>query len=205
MRIYFLIFSIAIALGSIPTQASDEVYFRYKNTKGITVIDDFIPAKYAGKGYSIINKEGTVIEVIPPALTPAEIVEKERQEEIQKQLAHEARQRENSDRQLLSTFASSKEIELTRDRVVAQLQNKLSSLEQNRADQEKQLDKLHQDAANMERSLGNVSASIQEGITIHKQKLLELDKLIVINASKMDEARKEYQEKIARYNAITGS
>ena len=205
MRIYFLIFSIAIALGSIPAQASDEVYFRYKNTKGITVIDDFIPAKYAGKGYSIINKDGTVIEVIPPALTPAEIVEKERQEELQKQLAHKARQRENSDRQLLSTFASSKEIELTRDRVVMQLQNKLSSLEQNRADQEKQLDKLHQDAANMERSLGNVSVAIQEGIAIHKQKLVELDKLIVVNASKVEEARKEYQEKIARYNAITGS
>lgn len=205
MRTYFLIFSIAIALSSIPAQASDEVYFRYKNTKGITVIDDFIPAKYAGKGYSIINKDGTVIEVIPPALTPAEIVEKERQEELQKQLAHKARQRENSDRQLLSTFASSKEIELTRDRVVTQLQNKLSSLEQNRADQEKQLDKLHQDAANMERSLGNVSAAIQEGITIHKQKLVELDKLIVINASKVEEARKEYLEKIARYNAITGS
>ena len=205
MRIYFLIFSIAIALSSIPAQASDEVYFRYKNTKGITVIDDFIPAKYAGKGYSIINKDGTVIEVIPPALTPAEIVEKERQEKLQKQLAHEARQRENSDRQLLSTFASSKEIELTRDRVVTQLQNKLSSLEQNRADQEKQLDKLHQDAANMERSLGNVSAAIQEGITIHKQKLAELDKLIVINASKVEEARKEYQEKITRYNAITDS
>ena len=205
MRIYFLIFSIAIALSGIPAQASDEVYFRYKNTKGITVIDDFIPAKYAGKGYSIINKDGTVIEVIPPALTPAEIVEKEHQEKLQKQLAHEARQRENSDRQLLSTFASSKEIELTRDRVVTQLQNKLSSLEQNRADQEKQLDQLHQDAANMERSLGNVSAAIQEGITIHKQKLAELDKLIVINASKVEEARKEYQGKIARYNAITGS
>ncbi|MBV1914045.1 MAG: hypothetical protein KUG72_01585 [Pseudomonadales bacterium] len=205
MRINFLIVTITITLFSIPTQAADEVYFRYTNINGVTVIDDFIPAKYAGKGYSIINKDGVVIEIIPPALTLAEIAEKERQEKTQKQLAEQARQQENSDRHLLSTFASTEEIALTRDRVVAQLQIKLTSLERNRADQKKQLDKLRDDAANMERSLGNVSDTIQDGIKDRKQKLVELDKLIAINAGRVETARKEYQGKIERYNTITGS
>ena len=205
MRIYFLIFALSIALAGFSAQAADEVYFRYTNTKGVTVIDDFIPAKYAGKGYSIINKDGTVIEIIPPALTLAEIAEKERQEKLQQQLAEQARQQENTDRQLLSTFASSDEIEHTRDRVVAQLQNKLTSLEQSRADQKKQLDKLSEDAANMERSLGNVSDTLLDGIKDRKQKLEELDKLIATNATQVEAAVKEYQGKIERYNMITGS
>lgn len=66
-------------------------FYRYKNENGQLVLSQVLPAKYAEKGYDILNEKGRIIKTIAPALTPEEIakrddaIEKERLALIAKQ------------------------------------------------------------------------------------------------------------------------
>ncbi|MDF1643314.1 MAG: hypothetical protein P1U80_03920 [Pseudomonadales bacterium] len=196
--------AVSIFLLSFQVQAGEDRYYRYKAANGVTVINDVLPAEYAGKGYSIINKDGVLIQEVPRELTKAEIRAKEHQQKIQQQLAKEAQQQQDNDRLLLSTFSSIEDIELTRNRVIGQLNNKIETLVQNRIEEQRLLDKTYQDAANMERSLGKVSDTIQSNIKAHKHKLEELSKLIQVRSDNVKNTENEYQIKIDRYKFLTG-
>ena len=203
MRAPFL-FILSLSLLSLHVHAGEERYFRYKTANGVTVINDVLPAESAAKGYSIINKDGVVIENVAPELTAQQVVAKEKREKIRLDEAKKARQQADSDRLLLSTFATIEDIQLTRDRIIVQLNNTLESLQQNRIDQQKQLDKLHKDAANMERSLGTVSDTIKKNISGYEEKIAELENLILKASKRVETTKLEYQQQIERFVFLTG-
>lgn len=66
-------------------------FYRYKNDQGLLVLTQTLPAEFATKGYEILNEKGRVLKVVPPALTPEQIIERdaalerERQAKIEKQ------------------------------------------------------------------------------------------------------------------------
>jgi hypothetical protein len=55
---------------------SDNLY-RYKNDVGGTVVDWHVPAKFAGRGYEVLNSQGQVIEVVPRQLSEGELQNKD--------------------------------------------------------------------------------------------------------------------------------
>lgn len=75
-----------LSLGVLANQ-----FYRYKNENGMLVLTQTLPAKYADKGYDILNSKGRLIKTVPPALTPEEIaardaaIEQERLAQIEKQ------------------------------------------------------------------------------------------------------------------------
>ena len=204
MRTPFL-FILSLSLLSLHVHAGEERYFRYKTANGVTVINDVLPADYATKGYSIINKDGVVIQNVAPELTAQQVVAKEKMDKIRLDKAIKARQQADSDRLLLSTFTTIEDIQLTRDRIIVQLNNTLESLKQNRLDQQKQLDKLHKNAANMERSLGKVSDSIKGNIAGYVEKIAELESLVLKASQRIDTTKLEYQQQIERFVFLTGA
>ena len=98
------------ALAVEPKGSSVELY-RYVDDKGGIVIDrQGVPSEYIGKGYEVLNDQGRVIRVVPPAPTPAE---------IQQRKADAARA--NSDAQLLRLYTSVQDVDLARDRKLTEL------------------------------------------------------------------------------------
>ena len=57
-------------------------FYRYVNEEGVKVLDTSIPPEYVQNGYEILNKNGQVIEVVPPAPSEEEIAEKQTEQEI---------------------------------------------------------------------------------------------------------------------------
>ncbi|WP_371231773.1 DUF4124 domain-containing protein [Pseudomonas sp. QE6] len=100
----------AQALAVEPKGSSVELY-RYVDDKGGIVIDrQGVPSEYIGKGYEVLNDQGRVIRIVPPAPTPAE---------IQQRKADAARA--NSDAQLLRLYTSVQDVDLARDRKLTEL------------------------------------------------------------------------------------
>lgn len=64
-------------LSAICLSVSAGQLYRYKNEQGLMVLTQTLPAEYASNGYEILNEKGRVIKVIPPALTPEEIAERD--------------------------------------------------------------------------------------------------------------------------------
>ena len=202
-RTLSILLSVSVFLLCSQVQAEEDRYYRYTATNGVIVIDEFLPAEYSASAYDIINKDGVVFEHIARELTSSEVLVQERKMAQEQLRQLKIREQRNTDRLLLSTFSSIGDIEHTRDRIIKQLDNKVETLRQNRIEQQRLLSNTYDDAANMERSLGKISAPVRNNIEIHKKKISELSELIDDAAAVVAETRNEYQIKIDRYGRLT--
>ena len=88
-------------LGASTAQA--ELY-RYVSQHGVVVLDSQgVPPEYIGRGYEVLDEDGRVLRVVPPAPTAEEL----------RQRAEEQRQAE-ADAQLRQRYASVADLEQTR-------------------------------------------------------------------------------------------
>lgn len=95
----------------LPVLADATELYRYVDDQGVTVLSrQGVPPEFIGKGYEVLNDQGRVIRVIPPAPSA---------EEMQRLLADKARAR--SDAQLLRLYASPEDVDRARERKVAEL------------------------------------------------------------------------------------
>lgn len=85
--------------------------YRYTNDKGVIVLDrQGVPSQYIGQGYEVLNDQGRVVRVVPPAPTA---------EELQRLLAEKAQAK--TDAQLLRLYSSVGDIDRARDRKLNEL------------------------------------------------------------------------------------
>lgn len=95
-------------LGAMAAQAD---LYRYVDDKGVVVLDRHgVPPQHIGKGYEVLNDQGRVTRVVPPAPTAEE-----------RQRLLEAKARAGSDAQLLRLYASVKDVERAQARKLSEL------------------------------------------------------------------------------------
>lgn len=88
-------------LGASTAQA--ELY-RYVSQHGVVVLDSQgVPPEYVGRGYEVLDKDGRVLRVVPPAPTAEEL-----------RLRAEAQRQAEADAQLLRRYVSVADLEQTR-------------------------------------------------------------------------------------------
>jgi hypothetical protein len=69
--------AIVVMLALLSSYALSDNLCRYKNDVGDTVVDWHVPAKFAGRGYEVLNSQGQVIEVVPRQLSEGELQNKD--------------------------------------------------------------------------------------------------------------------------------
>ena len=154
------------ALAVEPKGSSVELY-RYVDDKGGLVVDrQGVPSEYIGQGYEVLNDQGRVIRVVPPAPTPAE---------IQQRKADAARA--NSDAQLLRLYTSVKDVDLARDRKLTELDALSSVSKGNLQALKSQHATLQARAADQERAGRQVPAELEAQLSDlrDEEKRLEQD------------------------------
>jgi hypothetical protein len=91
--------------------ASGVRLYRYIDNRGVTVLDrQGVPPEYVGKGYEVLNSQGRVVQVVPPAPT----AEQARQAEAEKAQA-------DADAQLLHLYSSLEDVDRAKARKLAEL------------------------------------------------------------------------------------
>lgn len=94
-----------------PLWAGASELYRYTNDKGVIVLDrQGVPSQYIGQGYEVLNDQGRVVRVVPPAPTP---------EEVQRLLAEKAQAK--TDAQLLRLYSSVGDIDRAKERKLSEL------------------------------------------------------------------------------------
>ncbi|WP_290580294.1 hypothetical protein [Ketobacter sp.] len=100
-------------LGILMVQSVSAVnFYRYENDEGRKVMTQTLPPEVVPRGYEVLNERGSVIKVVPRAMTPEELAA---QAEVDRQKRLDAEQMER-DKQLLAIFSSPKDAERARDR-----------------------------------------------------------------------------------------
>ena len=69
--------AIVVMLALLSSYAFSDNLYRYKNGVGGTVLDWHVPAKFAGRGYEVLNSQGHLIEVVPCQLSEGELQSKD--------------------------------------------------------------------------------------------------------------------------------
>ncbi len=152
------------ALAVEPKGSSVEMY-RYVDEKGGIVIDrQGVPSEYIGKGYEVLNDQGRVIRVVPPAPTAAE---------IQQRKADAARA--SSDAQLLRLYTSVSDVDLARDRKLTELDALSSVSKGNLQALKSQQATLQARAADQERAGRQVPAELEAQLSNLRDEQKRLD------------------------------
>ncbi|MDA7086995.1 DUF4124 domain-containing protein [Pseudomonas sp. SA3-5] len=155
----------------LPMVAGATELYRYTDDQGVTVLGrQGVPPEFIGKGYEVLNDQGRVIKVIPPAPSA---------EEMQRLLADKARAK--SDAQLLRLYSTPEDIDRARDRKLAELDGLIGVARSNLQSARLQQDNLQSQAAEHERA----------GRKVPEQLLVQI-------GNQKDEQLRQYKE-IARY------
>ncbi|WP_137819052.1 DUF4124 domain-containing protein [Pseudomonas sp. 2FG] len=126
----------------LPVLAGAAELYRYVDAKGVTVLDRLgVPPEYISKGYEVLNDQGRVVKVIPPAPSA---------EEMQRQLADKARA--SSDAQLLRLYSTVDDVDRAQARKLAELDGVISAAQGNLQSLRTQQANLQSQAADQERA-----------------------------------------------------
>ncbi|UVE17705.1 DUF4124 domain-containing protein [Pseudomonas sp. LS44] len=134
---------VVLLLGSLlPFAAQATELYRYVNDKGVTVLDrQGVPPQYIGGGYEVLNDQGRVVKVVPPAPS---------REEMQRQLAEKARA--SSDAQLLRLYSTLDDVDRAKGRKLAELDGVIGVARGNLQSLRTQQASLQSQAADQERA-----------------------------------------------------
>lgn len=159
---------VALALLCLPLQPAVAgakppamVLYRYVDSRGVKVLDSQgVPPEFAGKGYEVLNQQGRVIQVVPPAPTA---------EELQQKQAAEAKAA--ADAQLLKKYPTMADVDRAYTRSLADIDNAIGVARSNQQALQAQQDSLQGEAAQYERGGHPVPQSTLDQLkTIHAQR-----------------------------------
>lgn len=141
----------ALLLGLLlPVVAGATELYRYVDDKGTTVLSrQGVPPEHISKGYEVLNDQGRVTKVIPPAPTGAE---------LERILADRARA--SSDTQLLRLYSTVDDVERARQRKLAELDGLIGVARGNLKSVRTQQANLQSQAADNERAGRQVPAHL---------------------------------------------
>lgn len=126
----------------LPVVAGAAELYRYVDDKGTTVLSrQGVPPEHISKGYEVLNDQGRVVRVIPPAPSA---------EEMQRILAEKARA--SSDAQLLRLYSTPEDVERARQRKLAELDGLIGVARSNLQSARTQQANLQSQAADHERA-----------------------------------------------------
>jgi hypothetical protein len=129
------------ASAQAPIKPGSELY-RYENAEGVLVLDrQGVPPELIGKGYEVLNQQGRVIRVVPPAPSEAE-----------RMRMAEDKARAESDAQLLRLYSTPEDIDRALERKLGEIDAVIAMTRANLLSLQTQQAALQSQAAELERS-----------------------------------------------------
>ena len=194
---------LAAAIVSISLRvAAEELFYRYENVEGVTVIDDHVPPELAYKGYSVLNRSGRVLEVVPRALSEAERRDPNGPA-VKARLAAEDRERQQRfDRALLKRYSAVADIEAARTRKLNEIKVRINLLKGGIATQREQLEKTQEEAAGFEREGQSVPAELPAAIASLREEIAKTEGQIAQHEKELAAAELRFELEIARFKVL---
>jgi chromosome segregation ATPase len=183
-------------------QAEEELFFRYENAEGVTVIDDHVPPQFAHKGYAVLNSTGRLVELVPRALTDAERGDPNNAGVQARLRAEEAERQRREDNVLLARYSSAADIEAAQTRRVNEIKVRINLLKGNVASLKEQLETRQAKAAEIERSGEQVPEEYPQTIEALRAEIAEAEAQIARHQVERTTTEMRYDLEIERFKVL---
>lgn len=101
----FRFFLLLILGASIASDIAASQLYRYKAQNGETVLSRTIPAELVGNGYDILNEKGRIVQRVPPALSPEQILARDKALALKKEREAQAALQAQRDAELKQLYS----------------------------------------------------------------------------------------------------
>jgi chromosome segregation ATPase len=176
-------------------QGSTKKLYRYKNEKGVVVIDDHVPPAFAKDGYEVLTRDGRVIETVPRQLTGEEGARARALEE-------EAKRLQEWDKNLLLRYSSVDDIAAARDRALREIDVRLSILRSNLLSIKSQIESEQSKAADLERRGVAVPAAVTTNVEKLRQEITDTEEAIAQRTEEKTQVAASFQKDIDRFQTL---
>lgn len=167
--------------------------YRYTDERGVTVLDSRVPPEAIGRGYEVLDPQGRVKEVIPPAPTPEEL-----------EARREAERRAVADATLLRLYSSVADLDRAHARQIEQIDNQILTAQGNLQQLAKQRENLQQRAAAQERAGRAVDARILQELDELDSEQRRLNRLIERSQREKSEVNSSFEQRRLRLSTLLG-
>ncbi|WP_165857554.1 DUF4124 domain-containing protein [Marinobacter sp. JSM 1782161] len=174
--------------------------YRYKDDNGRMVMSNTVPSDATKHGYEVLNSQGRVVKVVPPAPTEEEL--KARAQAEQRKQAAE-RQRE-ADEELLRIYSHPDDAVRALNRKLQERHSLVQLKRGNIAVIDSQLEEQQGKAADLERAGRKIPDNLKTRIERLQSQKRELEQEINKQDQETAKIRESYEAKIQRLEQITG-
>jgi hypothetical protein len=195
---------ILLLICTVSPVLAERPYYRYTDSNGVTVITSVLPPEYATKGYSVLDSQGFVIKVVPPAKTPEEIAEEARQRRLREEQKRIAREQAEYDRYLQKAYTDVASIEHARDDKLATIESHISITRHELNKEQKKLDALIARAATLERAAKPVPAGLKQNIIDYQERIRKKYLFIAEKRAEQEAIRLQYDADMQRFKELIG-
>ena len=190
------------AFALLSAQAFSDNLYRYKNDVGGTVVDWHVPAKYAGRGYEVLNPQGEVVEVVPRQLSSEELHNKDLVERLQQNAEVERARLAEWDKFLLVRYSSVDDIDAAHERALRELKIRLSILASNQRVSRSRLESLLARVADTERRGDAPLKQDVEAISALRTEIASTGRAIEEREAQVLEVTQDYRQDRERFEQL---
>jgi len=179
--------------------------YKYKNEDGVTVLDSHVPARYVKYGYTILSLNGRVLEVVPRALTDAEITARDNAIELQQRLDRKRREQKIADQNLLRLYSTPEDVIRARDTKLRSIESFINAQSGNARRLQEQKHQLESSLADIERSGGTISKDRIDRIRSIENRMSQIENEIQGKHDEMEALRTTYAADLTRVRELYGN
>lgn len=193
---------IVCLLATAQAVQAEELFYRYENAEGVTVIDDHVPPEFAYKGYSVLSRSGRVLEVVPRALSEAERNDPNGEAVRLRLQAEERARQKRFDQALLTRYSTVADIEDAKLRKTNEIKVRINMLKGSIAALRQQLEANQQEAAGLERDGHAVPEGLPKTIEALRAEIAKSEAQIGRHETERAATELRYDMEIQRFRIL---
>jgi hypothetical protein len=162
---------------------------------------DALPPACYGRAYREIDPSGRTVRRVDAPLTPEQKAQKAKELALQKEIQRQAEEETRRNRALLNTYSSERDIDVIRDRTLAELEKSVKDAQDKLADAKKRREKLAADAEFYKKK--GIPPDIKHQIQENEADIQAKEKELQAKEQEREDIRKRFAEEKQRYQELT--
>lgn len=191
-----------LGLSVAQAQAQPVESYRFENEDGVVVLSHTIPPELVHKGYSVVGEDGSVVRVVARELTPAEVLQHERELAAAKAAEDAGVARTRHDQELMKLYSSARDVEEARDRKILSIETVIATTKANLERLNLQKRRLEQQAADREREGAALSTEILDNLGILETQIGEKEREILARIHEQELVGDQFALDLERINVL---
>ena len=192
-----LVAAVALCAAMVSVNAEAKLY-KWVDKNGQTHYGETIPPEYANSDTKVLDKSRVMDR------KDGFDVKQQQESKVDPEVAKAAKEAKRRDEALLNTYSSEKEIDLSRDRNLLQVEARVNSYTTMLKSAKESLEALHKESEDLIKSNRKIPQSLTEDITEGEALVAKRQKELDVSQKELDGVKARYDADKKRYRELKG-